>query len=37
MKRKNLTLYIARGALIGALYVVMTEIATLANLSSGAI
>ena len=37
MKRKNLTLYIARGALIAALYVVMTQLATLVGLSSGAI
>jgi uncharacterized membrane protein len=35
--RKKLTLYTTQGALIAALYVVLTEIATLANLSSGGI
>lgn len=34
---KNLTLYLTRGALIAALYVVMTQLATLVGLSSGAI
>ena len=33
--RKKLTLYTTQGALIAAIYVVLTEIATLANLSSG--
>lgn len=34
---KKLTLYVTRGALIAALYVVMTQLATLVGLSSGAI
>lgn len=36
-KSKNLTLYLTRGALIAALYVVMTQLATLVGLSSGAV
>jgi uncharacterized membrane protein len=35
--RKQITLYTTRGALIAALYVVITELATLVGLSSGAI
>lgn len=34
---RKLTLYTTRGALIAALYVVLTEVATLVGLSSGAI
>ena len=37
MKRKQLTLYTTRGALIAALYVILTELATLVGLSSGVI
>lgn len=38
MRRKNkLTLYTTRGALIAALYVILTELATLVGLSSGVI
>lgn len=36
-KSKNLTLYLTRGALIAALYVVITQLATLVGLSSGAV
>ena len=36
-KQSKLTLYTTRGALIAALYVVLTELATLVGLSSGAI
>lgn len=35
--RKKLTLYTTRGALIAALYVIFTELATLVGLSSGVI
>ena len=37
MKTKNLTLYTTRGALIAAIYVAMTAIASAVGLSSGAI
>ena len=37
MKKKNLTLYTTRGALIAAIYVAMTAIASAVGLSSGAI
>ena len=37
MKKKNLTLYTTRGALIAALYVALTAIASMVGLSSGAI
>ena len=37
MKNKNLTLYTTRGALIAALYVALTAIASAVGLSSGAI
>ena len=36
-KTKKLTLYVARGAIIAALYVVMTMLATAVGLSNGAI
>lgn len=36
-KKRRAALYIAQGAVIAALYVVLTELATLAGLSSGAI
>ena len=36
-KKRRTTLYITQGAIIAALYVVLTELATLAGLSSGAI
>lgn len=35
--KKNLTLYTTRGALIAALYVILTQLATIVGLSSGAI
>ena len=37
MKKKNLTLYTTRGALIAAIYVALTAIASAVGLSSGAI
>ena len=37
MKKKNLTLYTTRGALVAALYVALTAIASAVGLSSGAI
>lgn len=37
MKRKNLTLYTTRGAIIAAIYVALTAIASAVGLSSGAI
>ncbi|MBO5101394.1 MAG: QueT transporter family protein [Clostridia bacterium] len=37
MKRKNYALYLSRGAIIAALYVILTWISTLLGLSSGVI
>ena len=37
MKKKNLTLYTTRGALIAAVYVALTAIASMVGLASGAI